>query len=115
MSWTTICHLNDIVPHTGVGALVAGRQLAVFRLDDEAVFAIDNFDPNSGANVLSRGIVGCLDGQICVASPIYKQHFRLSDGLCLEDAGKSVQAHAVRIQDGMIEIQLNRTALNRAA
>jgi len=54
-----VCALDDIVPGTGVCALVGGEQIAVFRIDQET-YAIGNRDPFSGANVLSRGIVGDL-------------------------------------------------------
>ena len=43
--------LDDILPDTGVCALIDGEQIAMFRVGD-AVFALDNYDPNSGANVL---------------------------------------------------------------
>ncbi len=69
----------------------------------------------SGANVLARGLVGDLNGQLVVASPIYKHHFRLEDGVCLEDAGYSVNAHKVRVVDGHVEIMLNESLLERAA
>src|SRR4051812_2182075 len=68
-----VCRLEDIVPNCGVCALVDGEQVAIFRLDDDRVFAIGNGDPFSGANVLSRGLVGDLKGELVVASPIYKQ------------------------------------------
>ncbi len=102
MSWTPVCDINEIVPNTGVGALVDGHQIAIFRLDDNRVFALDNFDPHSQANVLARGIVGDLGGELVVASPIYKQHFRLTDGACLEDPGSAVSAYAVSTRDGRI-------------
>src|SRR5262245_22037207 len=85
--WVDVCRLDDIVPNTGVGALVGGRQVAVFRLDDDRVHALSNHDPYSRANVLSRGIVGDLKGEVVVASPVYKQHFSLASGQCLEDPG----------------------------
>src|ERR1044072_4753571 len=84
-SWIAVCKLADIVPNTGVCALVAGREVAVFRVDDDTVHAIDNHDPFSHANVLSRGIVGDLKGELVVASPIYKQHFSLPTGQYQED------------------------------
>ena len=83
--WVVVCRLHDIVPNTGVCALVGERQVAVFRLDDDSVYAIDNYDPFSRVNVLSRGIVGDLKGELVVASPVYKQHFSLATGQCLED------------------------------
>ena len=87
-----VCRLEDIVPSTGVCALVAGEQVAVFRIDDK-VHAVGNRDPFSRANVLSRGIVGDLNGELVVASPVYKQHFSLVTGRCLEDASVSVPVH----------------------
>ena len=62
-----LCELDDILPGTGVCALVDGRQLAVFRVRD-SLFAIGNHDPMSGANVLSRGLTGDLNGEWVVAS-----------------------------------------------
>jgi nitrite reductase/ring-hydroxylating ferredoxin subunit len=32
-----------------------------------------------------RGIIGDLQGERVIASPIYKQHFSLATGRCLED------------------------------
>jgi len=103
--WIAVCALADIVPNTGVCALVDGCQVAVFRLDDDSVHAIGNHDPFSRANVLSRGIVGDLKGEIVVASPVYKQHFSLASGQCLEDPGVRVPVFSVRVQDGTIWVE----------
>ena len=103
-TWSPVCSVDDIIPNTGVCALVGERQVAVFHLDDggERLFAIDNFDPNSQAGVLSRGLVGCLGGRIVVASPIYKHHFDLQNGECLEAPEHSVSAYPVRVQDRQV-------------
>ena len=53
MNWTAVCSIDDIPPNAGVCALVDGKQIAIFKVDN-SVFALDNFDPFSGANVLSR-------------------------------------------------------------
>ena len=99
-SATRVCRLDDIVPNTGVAALVGGKQVAVFRLDDDSVHAIGNLDPFSRANVLSRGIVGDLNGELVVASPVYKQHFSLLTGRCMEDASVSVPVYRALVDDG---------------
>ena len=96
-AWTPVCRLDEIVPNTGVCALVGGEQVAVFRLGDDSLHAIGNFDPCSEANVLSRGIVGDVKGVRVVASPIYKQHFVLATGRCLEEPEYSVPVYAVRL------------------
>ena len=92
-----ICRLDDILPDTGVAALVAGEQVAVFRIGQK-IYAIGNRDPFSGANVLSRGIVGDLNGELVVASPVYKQHFSLVTGRCIEDGTVSVPVYGASIQ-----------------
>jgi NAD(P)H-dependent nitrite reductase small subunit len=103
--WAAVCRLEDIVPNTGVCALVDGRQVAVFRLNDNSVYAIDNRDPFSRANVLSRGIVGDLKGELVVASPVYKQHFSLATGQCLEEPGVCVAVFPARIEGDTVLVQ----------
>ena len=98
-----VCKLDQILPSTGVCVLVDGHQVAVFRVDGE-VYAIDNLDPFSKANVLSRGIVGDLKGELVVASPVYKQHFSLKTGQCLEDAEVRVATYPACIEDGYVVV-----------
>ena len=96
--WIPVCRLKDIVPNTGVCALVHGRQVAVFRLDDDQLFALDAFDPFSKANVLSRGIVGDLKGERVVASPVYKHPFSLRSGQCLAEEDVRLDVFPVRLE-----------------
>nr|WP_062079171.1 nitrite reductase small subunit NirD [Demequina globuliformis] len=78
-----ICGFEDLVPELGVAALVSGTQIAVFRLTDGSVHAVQNLCPFSGASVLSRGITGSRGDEPTIASPIYKQVFSLVTGECL--------------------------------
>jgi nitrite reductase (NADH) small subunit len=96
-----LCPLDAILPDTGVCALVNGRQIAIFRVNDR-IYAIDNFDPFSKANVLSRGIVGDLKGELVVASPVYKQHFSLTTGRCAEDPDVRVAVHPVSVEGAYV-------------
>ena len=105
LTWTRVCELSQILPDTGVGALVDGKQIAIFRLlPDDTLYAIGAHDPFSGANVLARGIVGDKGGVPIVASPIYKQVFDLSSGKCLDDETVSVPSYPVRLVDGTVEV-----------
>ena len=57
LRWEAVCQLDDIVPNTGVCALVGGQQVAVVRVtssERDDVFAISNFDPFSEAFVLGE-------------------------------------------------------------
>lgn len=99
-SWKAVCAVDDIVPNTGICAVVKDRHVAVFHVKgcEDRLFAIDNYDPNANASVLSRGLVGNLGERIVVASPIYKHHFDLKSGQCLEAPENSVNAYPVRIE-----------------
>ena len=70
------------------------------------VFALGNRDPFSKANVLSRGIVGDLKGELVVASPVYKQHFSLRTGRCVEDAAVEVPVYRATVEDGFVLLDL---------
>jgi nitrite reductase (NADH) small subunit len=102
--WTSVCPLDAIVPYMGAAALVKGQQIALFRLPDDRVFAISNYDPFSKAFVLSRGIVGDRNGEIKVASPIYKQSFSLTSGQCLDDPAVRLRTWPARVVNGCVEI-----------
>ncbi|MEV0490848.1 nitrite reductase small subunit NirD [Streptomyces atratus] len=95
--WFTVCELSRLTPGRGVAALLPdGRQVALFLDRAGRAYAIDNRDPFTGAYVLSRGLVGSVEGRPFVASPLLKQRFDLATGACLDDDGVSVPVHAVR-------------------
>ena len=107
VAWQPVCTVGDILPNTGICALVGGRHVAIFYVDGGAqpvggLYAIDNVDPNAGASVLSRGLVGSLGGRVVVASPLYKHHFDLRSGECLEAPERSVAAYPVRIENDTV-------------
>jgi len=106
-TWVEVCSTADLEPDAGVCALVKGHQIAIFHIPKlDAVFAIGNYDPFSQANVLARGLTGDIGGEPVVASPVYKQHFSLRTGRCIEDENIAVPVYPVRIVDGRIQIQL---------
>lgn len=104
VGWQQVCPMDRLVPERGVAALVGGEPIAVFLLGTGEVVAIGNVDPCSGANVLSRGLVGDVDGLATVASPMYKQRFDLRTGDCLDDPAVRVPVYEVRIASGAIEV-----------
>ena len=105
VAWHGVCALDDIVPDTGVCALLGGQQIAIVRVGaGEDVFAIGNFDPFSKAFVLSRGIVGDKGGVAKIASPIYKQSFDLRTGRCLDDPNVAVPVWPARVREGRVEV-----------
>jgi nitrite reductase (NADH) small subunit len=110
-AWANVCNEADLVLGSGVCALLdhngEQQQVALFReTRDGPVYAISNYDPIGDANVLSRGIIGSIGTRIVVASPLYKQHFCLESGQCLEDPSISVKAWSVRIDGGKVQLRI---------
>ena len=103
---TRVCRLDELTPDRGAVALVRGVQVAVFRVrasdGSDAVYALGNLDPISGAQVLSRGIVGDAGGVPKVASPVYKQAFDLRTGRSREDEQVSVPVYDVKVVEGVV-------------
>lgn len=129
-TWLTVCRLDDLPRERGAAALVpdevdgapALTQVALFRLLDDRVLAVQQHDPFSDAHVMARGIVGTrrVDDQDVptVASPMYKQVFDLRTGACLDPAGKQpvagrspdLRTWAVDVLDGDVRVAVGGAA-----
>lgn len=102
-----ICATSDLIENAGIAALVNETQIAIFYLKrTEQLYAVSNFDPFSQANVISRGIIGSIGDAIVVASPIYKQHFNLETGQCIEDESVSLTHYPVQIEGDRVVVSL---------
>jgi len=127
VQWIDVCSVDDLQPDSGVCALVEGEQVAIFCVQEHdsgrelisatrmnsrpqlavKVYAVGNYDPFGKANVLSRGLIGDIGGQPVVASPLYKQHFNLQTGVCLEDETVKIPVYAIRIENGSVQVNLS--------
>ncbi len=104
-----VCALADLVPERGVGVLAGEHRIALFRLADDRVMAVQQRDPFCGANVLSRGIVGDVDGLPILSSPMYKQVWDLVTGTCLDPGGKEpadLRVYPVRVDGGDVLVEV---------
>ena len=113
-----ICPLDALTPERGAAALLPdGTQIAVFLLDDGSVRAVQQHDPYSGANILSRGLVGTHllagegeePGRIVptLSSPMYKQSWDLDTGAVLDSGGGEklpIAVFAAEVRDGVVHV-----------
>ncbi|WP_420897363.1 nitrite reductase large subunit NirB [Erwinia persicina] len=99
--WNAVCQIEDIPPQAGIGARLGSQPIALFRLDDK-VYALDDLEPETGANVLSRGLLGDSGGDALVISPLYKQRFRLRDGQSLDNPALSQRCWPVKVEQGQV-------------
>ncbi|AFI89526.1 nitrite reductase [Pectobacterium parmentieri] len=102
--WVQVATLGDIPRHAGMAARLGQQQIALFHLPDseQQVYALENHEPGSGANVLSRGLIGDVAGEPVVISPLYKKRFKLRDGVSTDDSALYVRAWPVRVENDEI-------------
>ncbi len=106
MNWKTICPLTDLLPGTGVCALVDNDHVAIFRPEkSEQLFATSNIDPVTGSSVMSRGLIGEKDGAFYVASPLLKQRYLLACGASMDQEGMELRTFDVRVHNNRIQIR----------
>jgi nitrite reductase (NADH) small subunit len=106
--WITVGRRSDLIPGCGAGAVANRRQIALFLLPelDNRLFAVSNYCPFSGVHIIARGIVGDIAGEPVVASPLYKQHFSLLDGRCIEQPEIQLETWPVRLQGDDVQVQM---------
>ncbi len=104
-TWVPVMASHRLRGDVGRCVLIDGQQIAIFRIaNDNELFGLSNVDPFSGAAVISRGIVGSINGEPKVASPMHKQSFSLRTGVCFDDPTVELTTYAVREVDGFIEV-----------
>ncbi|MEM9037366.1 MAG: nitrite reductase small subunit NirD [Actinomycetota bacterium] len=101
---TAVAPVDRLPLDRGVAALVEGEPVAVFRLSDGAIYAIDHVEPFTGVPVLARGLVGSVGDVPTVASPLHKQRFDLRTGVCLDDPDHPVRTWPVEVADDVVHV-----------
>ena len=117
-SLVAICPLAALTPERGAAAILPdGTQIAVFLLDDGTVRAVQQHDPYSEANILSRGLVGTHlvtgegeePGRLVptLSSPMYKQSWDLDTGAVLDSGGGEklpIAVYEVAVRDDHVHV-----------
>ena len=87
-------------------ALVDNHQIAIsyLPLENPCVYTPGNHDPVGKINALSRGIVGDIGGRLVVSSPLFKQHYDLDSGQCLEEPEYAVPVFPIRLEGEQVLI-----------
>lgn len=104
-TWHKACAFDDLSIGAGTCVLVGGEQVAIFRVTQDQVRAVQNQCPHKGAAAMHQGLVGERGGQSAVFCPLHKRAYSLDDGKCLDEDGASLRAYGVRIVAGMVEVQ----------
>lgn len=105
-TWHDVCALTDLESLWGEAARLAGRQIALFRVDATTVLAADHRDPRTGACVMARGILGSRGEAVTIASPLHKEVYDLTTGRCLSGDGPALPVHPVQVRAGRVHVGL---------
>jgi nitrite reductase (NADH) small subunit len=104
--WHRVCAVEELEPAWGEAAMIAGRQVALFRTAAGEVYAVAQEDPATGAHVMARGITGSRGARPTLASPLHKEVYDLETGECLATPGLRLKTFSTRIVAGYIEVEL---------
>jgi len=89
----------DVPPGKGVLASVNGRDVVVYRRDDE-ILAIGNDCPHQGGSLCD----GWVEGDIVVC-PIHGWEFDMRSGACMTVPGESVPRYIATVEDGTVYLE----------
>ena len=104
--WHRVCVLDELELAWGEAALIAGRQVALFRTGPSEVFAVAHEDPATGAHVMARGIIGSRGTRPTIASPLHKEVYDLETGECFGTPELRLDTFSTRVSDGYVEVEL---------
>ena len=108
--WFGVCDFDRLEPLWGEAALIDGVQIALVLLPDGSLYAVSNQDPATGSFVMSRGIVGSRGARPTLASPLHKQVYDLETGECFTTAEYVLRTFPVRVDDGIVQVQVREQA-----
>lgn len=104
-TWVRVCDLDDIAQGTGTCARLGGAQVAIFRISETEIRAVQNVCPHTGTPVLHQGLVGDHSGEPKVACPLHKRTYSLEDGRNLSGEGGKLRVYHARVEDGAIWVE----------
>lgn len=98
--WVTICRVEDI-PRLGARRVAreSGPEVAVFRTDDDRIFALLDRCPHKGGP-LSQGIVGA-EGVTC---PLHAWTIGLADGRAQAPDHGCTPCFRVKLDGGTVQL-----------
>jgi len=101
VKWHPVCQVEEI-PRFGGRTVRAGQvEIAVFRLSDDRIRAVDNRCPHK-QGPLAEGIVSG-DTIIC---PLHARKIDLESGEVLPPDSGCVKTYSVRVEDNTVLLQL---------
>lgn len=103
--WYKAARVSDFPENGGACVKYKDMQVAVFNFSRRNEwYACQNLCPHKMQMVLSRGMIGSLQGEPKVACPFHKKTFSLRTGECLNAEECSISVFPVKVEDGFVHI-----------
>ncbi|MCH2176458.1 MAG: nitrite reductase small subunit NirD [Lentisphaeria bacterium] len=108
-AWTKVGNTNDFASNMGGCVKVNNKQIAVFNFKkNDSWFAVQNECPHKQQMVLSRGIMGDLEGAPKVACPLHKHAFCLKTGKHLSDGDISdLTIYPIKVENDEVFLRVD--------
>ena len=106
-SWVNVGTVHDF-PSNGGATIKYGKvQIAIFNFASRGEwYACQQMCPHKKAFVMSRGIIGDIEGIPKVACPMHKKNFSLESGECLSGGEYALQVFPVRVEGEDVYLNL---------
>jgi len=102
MGWTRVCDVDDVEEEDVIGVTVDGRDVAVYRDEDDEFYASDGHCTHEQM-LLCDGLV--MDG--IIECPKHNGRFRISDGKAVgPPVTVDLRTYPVRVEDGEVHVDL---------
>ncbi|MBA3271140.1 MAG: Rieske 2Fe-2S domain-containing protein [Acidobacteria bacterium] len=98
--FVAVGNIADFPQGAGRFALVSGRHVAIFRLDD-GFFAIDNLCLHQAGPLCD----GPVEGHV-VTCPWHGWSYDIRSGILVQDGGVGVSRHNTRVVGDVVQVQL---------
>jgi nitrite reductase (NADH) small subunit len=104
-TWFKVGNVNDFPDNGGACIKYKDKQIAVYNFTRKNKwYACQNLCPHKMEMVLSRGMIGDLEGIPKVACPMHKKTFSLEDGSNLNGDDFQIAVYPVKIEDENVYI-----------
>ncbi len=103
--WFRAARIEAFPENGGACVKYNDQQIAVFNFSRRNEwYACQNLCPHKMQMILSRGIIGSIEGEPKVACPFHKRTFSLKTGECLNAEECSIETYPVKVEDGYVFI-----------
>ena len=107
--WFKAARVSDFPENGGACVKYKDLQIAVFNFSRRNEwYACQNLCPHKMQMVLSRGMIGSIEGDPKIACPFHKRTFSLRNGQCLTGDEDKISVFPVKVEDGFIYIGFTR-------